>query len=170
MSATVNFATHPTQCDEALQKLYRDICSTSCKDRAAKLQVFSEQMWERLEHHPLPADNIIQGFADILRNDNDILLVRLVVPDFRPGSPIPTNTIKQRLLQINPRPSPLESIRKYFPERDTEVHRLYEEEKTVLQEAELYRAAVLLYGHGNISQERKERLQHWLATYPAEEA
>jgi len=133
--------------------------------------MFCEQVWNRLEEHPPPTNEILKCLVAILQDDDNVLLARLVIPDLRIGSQDPTHPVKRDLFhQINPHRSSLDITPSRFETRDAEAHALYEEEKTLLQEAELYRAAVLLYGHGNTNEGQKERLRRWLATYPAEEA
>jgi hypothetical protein len=169
MSTTSNPDAHSAYNDAALQRLYDDIRSAGCTDRGAKVQVFCEQVWDRLEHRPLPANSIVQGLVALLQNDTDALLARLVVPDLRPDSLAPRNPVKQQLLHtISPQRPSLEFLYKQPQMRDTEAHRLYDEEKEVLQEAELYRAAMLLYGQGPANEVQKEAIQRWIATYPTE--
>ena len=155
--------------DSALQRLCQDISDPGCEDRAARLQVFCEHTWDRLNHLPLPAEHIVQGFMAVLQDDANLLLARLVIPDLRPDACAPSNPFKLKLWQqINPQRPSLEHLHKRPQTSDTEARRLYEEEKSILQEAELYRAAMLLYGHGPADETQKEGLLRWLATYPAD--
>ncbi|KAH3968415.1 hypothetical protein HBH98_172280 [Parastagonospora nodorum] len=155
--------------DATLQRLYQDISSSSCADRGAQLQAFCEHTWKRLQSSPLPEESILQDFAALLKDDDNLLLARLVIPELRLGTPAPSNPLQQNLLrQINPQRNSIKILRERPHTRDPEAHRLYEEEKAVLQDADLYRAAMLLYGHGPANEAQKEDLQQWLAAYPAE--
>jgi hypothetical protein len=158
-----------TSDDATLQILYQELCSQSCSDRAAKVQLFCEHTWNHIERDPLPKESLVHGLVTLLQDDANLLLVRLVVPELRNNALSPTNPAQQKVLrQINPHRKSIESLWQRPQTRDPEAHRLYEEEKAILQDAELNRAAMLLYGHGPVGEVQKAELRQWLATYPAD--
>lgn len=158
-----------TSDDAILTILYQELCNQSCSDRAAKVQLFCEHIWTRLERDPLPEESLVHSFVTLLQDDANLLLVRLVVPGLRPDAPSPSNPAQQKILrQIDPHRCSVKSLWQRPQTRDPEAHRLYEEEKAILQDAELNRAAMLLYGHGPLGEVQKEELRQWLATYPAD--
>ncbi|CAO2652460.1 Nn.00g007430.m01.CDS01 [Neocucurbitaria sp. VM-36] len=169
MATAGNSISASTDNDVALSLLHQELCNLNCADHGAKFQVFCERLWDRLQHDPPPADSILHGFVTMLQSDDNVLLAQLVIPDLRPNAAPPASPVKRKLLhQIEPGRPSLEFLRKRPQPHDTEAHRRHMEEKQRLQDADLHRACLLLYGRGNLDETQKEEVRRWLASYPKE--
>ncbi|XP_014555208.1 hypothetical protein COCVIDRAFT_103029 [Bipolaris victoriae FI3] len=154
----------------SLMKLYQDLISSPPGATwSTKLQNYCEIFWTRVEREPIPPPDLVDEFIKLLRNDDNLLLARLVIPDLRIAIEPPDNPIKLKILgHIDPNRSSIRLLGARTQQYDTEEHTHFLEERQLLLEAELYRASLLLYGHSNINEAQKKRLQEWLAAYPAE--
>ncbi|EOA81716.1 hypothetical protein ACJQWK_10936 [Exserohilum turcicum] len=156
--------------DSTLYEQFHELSQLCCKDREAKLQVFCESFWDRLERSPRPIDALLLAFTTLLASDNNLPLVQLVIPNLQPAAVIPTNSLKRDLVRRFQGRQPLfELSSSYHRTRHSEAHHQFKEEKKALQEAELYRASILLCGHGNPSEAYKERVRQWLLGFPKED-
>ena len=156
--------------DSALQEQCHKLGQPGCEDREAKLQVFCESLWDRLEHTPRPPETLLSAFLALLTDDDDLRLVQLVLPDLRPAATTSANALKRDLVcRFQGRQPLFEIPHSHRQTHDTEAHRQFEEEKRVLQDAELYRASILLCGHGNTNEAHKERVRQWLLGFPKED-
>ena len=169
--AAASISASPQSVDELLQSLYQELCSVNCADRGAKLQSFCEKMWDRLQYSPPPPDTSLDDFVTLLKDDHDAVLAQLVISDLRPNANITSisNPVKQTILQRLRLHQPLFSCRQ-IPLRtnDPDTHRLYAEEKQILQAADLRRACLLIYGRVDVSETQREELLRWLDSYPRE--
>ncbi|RYO63358.1 hypothetical protein AA0113_g6028 [Alternaria arborescens] len=158
--------------DVSLADLYQDLinCPPGVT-RSTKLQTYCETFWSRLKYNPLPSSVLIDDFIRLLQNDDDLLLARLVIPPLRPTVDPPDNPILLEILgHINSDRTTIQSLNSRPQLYGTQTNAHFLEEKRILQETELYRASLLLYGHSNTNEAQRQRLQEWLAAYPTEEA
>lgn len=96
----------------------------------------------------------------MLQSDDDLLVARLVIPELRPNTTAPQNSSKQEVLRrVNPfRPS----LAYLEPGRQAgfdQTQPLYAEEKRTFQEAEMYRAFILLYNCSNLDEAERKQVQ-----------
>lgn len=150
--------------DGAILLLHQQLRDPTCSDRAAKFQVFAEQVWGRLRHHIPLADAVVNNFVAMLRIPDNIQLAQLVIPDLRPNALPPVS--KQQcdvLSRIELRPPGLEHVETKPTGFISVAQSLYEDEKRILEDADWHRACLLLYGRADVTSTQSERVRQWLA-------
>jgi len=170
MATPATAAVSPSNDDSTLRDLFQEICKPDCADRGARLQVFCECLWDRLDTNPPPADILLNNLATILENKNDLLLAQLVIPDLRSAADLPDAPWKKSIIQgLRLRQPSLNSVQQKLQMPDMEGSRHFKEEKQVLQDAEVYRASILLAGDGHTSDEQRQKIQQWLSEFPKDD-
>ena len=140
-----------------------------CPDWASKLQDFSQDFWTDLDKNPAAATPYVQDFTRLLRQPDSLPLVQLVLPELR-GTSVPEaiNETKQRILadimDLREEISRVESTQ----QADFDDI-LYQEEKQIFEEAEIYRAELLLFSSGSLTDSKKDELLQWWGNRPAPE-
>ena len=159
MSSSVN-------ANEDLFALFTEVQQPECEDWGTKLQEVCEGFWELLEQDDQVAPQYITAFIKILSEEKSFELARLVIPELRAEPDISSmNQYKQQIIERT------QSIHATVATMQTNTQAqfdesLYREEKEALAEAELYRASLLLYNNGSLSDKQRSEVQEWLATRP----
>lgn len=148
---------------ETLTELQR---RPKCNGWATKLQRFCEEFWNLLDDEVEHAVGDLDALATLLKPQETFTLARLVIPDLRLplGERLP-NPRRQHILER------LAETRAVFAARSSSTQdafddELYKEEKDIFQDAELYRARILLYESHALEPARMEEIQAWLANRP----
>jgi hypothetical protein len=153
--------------DEVLHTTYQKLHEPGCEDREARLQVFCEAFWDRIIQCPPPSEHSIDSFVTMLQCPGNLLLARLVISDLRPSAITPTHPIRRYVVQqIQQHNTQINLYAETSRTQNFEDTRLYGEELKVLQETDLYRACILLYGRGNMTASQKDEVRKWLERYP----
>ncbi|KAI6855607.1 hypothetical protein KC323_g8254 [Hortaea werneckii] len=137
-----------------------------CNGWATKLQRFCEEYWKLLDSEVEQAIRDLDAFARLLEPQETFTLARLIIPDLRAqsGARLP-NPRQQHIMER------LAETRAVFADRSSSTQdafddELYKEEKDIFQDAELYRARILLYESHALEPARIEEIQAWLANRP----
>ncbi|KAI4650430.1 uncharacterized protein J4E92_009059 [Alternaria infectoria] len=149
---------------EILAALFEELHHPDTRDRSARIQNLCEVYWDILSNDTSIAQLHLNEFTLLLREDENLALAQLVIPELRYSAPTAKEETKrhiQHLFQSVSSLSPNTTQTKY-----AEVHQLFESEKDIIQEMDLYRAALLLFNRGEISEARKTRLREWLQNAP----
>ncbi|KAL8645236.1 MAG: hypothetical protein Q9226_007388 [Calogaya cf. arnoldii] len=151
----------------ALRMLLRP---NECPDWGSKLQNFSRDFWADLEDNPSVAAPCIDDFVRLLQQQDSLALVQNVLPDLR-GTSVPEtiNKYKQRILHgiidLRKEISRIGSIQQADFDDVS-----YQEEKQIFEEAELYRAELLLFSRGSLTDLKRKELQQWWSNRPTSDA
>lgn len=144
----------------------------NCNDWAAKVQDVCEKAWEfirqfdseNFEHEQPWVDELIA----LLHNNDAFNLTRLVVPELRT---VPSDTTKllplhrhilQRLQQV----CAIRATNEKIKQSHTFDDKLYRQEKEIFTDAQLYRAAVLLFNNGTLLDKQRTQVEEWLRARP----
>ncbi|KAL8878854.1 MAG: hypothetical protein Q9198_003420, partial [Flavoplaca austrocitrina] len=125
--------------------------------------------WTDLDKNPAAATPYVQDFTRLLRQPDSLPLVQLVLPELR-GTCVPEaiNETKQRILadimDLREEISRVESTQ----QADFDDV-FYQEEKQIFEEAEIYRAELLLFSSGSLTDSKKDELLQWWGNRPAPE-
>jgi hypothetical protein len=143
---------------------FKEIRQPNCLDYGARLQALCEVIWQSFENDPNTASPYVDDFVDLLKQGDNLSVARLVIPDLRSNS-IVNNALKRNVLsRVQPPcqyphpPAVSDDIK--------EAHRLYTQETAILQEVDMYRAGILLYNRGNLSDAEKRAVDSWLSDAP----
>ena len=155
--------------DQRLDRLYQELEIEKFQHRrGVLLQTFCADLWRRIQQTPPPPECLVDRLVHLLQNDDDLLLAQLVIPDLRPNAESEDASKAVLLNRIN-KDRPSIQMLKHGPQpQDLESQHRFQQEKEKLQEAELYRASILLYGHGNLDEAHKQKVRDWLAAYPVD--
>jgi hypothetical protein len=145
---------------------FREISQPGYPDYSTRLQILCEFMWQGLEHNSDDASAHVNGFVDLLRHGDNILLAKLVMPDLRCESPRIGNALKRSVLS---QLQPLSQHPRMLPVGNNiqEAHRLYSQETEILREVDMYQAGTLLYNRGNLSGPERRAVDRWLSDAPS---
>ena len=141
-----------------------EVARLDCPDRGAQLQHVCEVYWAMLDTEHLAAQPHVDDFVALLSQQDDLELAQLVICELRPGAPTPSNHLKG-LVQARLRP-PTCFDSKVTNEALAESEMHYKEELEKLQDADMYRAGLLLLDRGTLDEKEKEKVQVWLNAAP----
>jgi len=155
--------------DPLLSARFKELAEPNCSYYGVKLQQTCEMYWDALDVNPSSASAYIADFvALVLAKPDSLLVANMVIPELRHlDNPARcTNPLKDQIihqLQLA-QPSKAQPTNVY-----DETRRLYKEELGIVQEADMYRAGLLLYNRGNLSRQEQDSVRAWLQAAPSSE-
>lgn len=159
-------STHVKDSDGLLDRLEEIRTPGGCEDWAARLQELCEEFWALLEHDGHVSQQHVTAFIQVLSNKEGFELARLIIPDLRDDPAVPhENHHKQNIIDRT-RPIRAEVTAKQSCVQREFDQPLYQEEKHIFAEAELYRASLLLYNSASLTAEQKAQVKEWVAARP----
>lgn len=166
MSDLVDMNTHFLNGFRELLQRKEDENENENEDWGAKLEHFCETFWIHLDENASPPQEVINAFIDVLLKEESFAVVRLVIPEFRGELSVKfENEIKQRVMDHTAHlRAEQTNAEKTTPLSFNDP--LYRAEKEIFHEAEMYRAGLLLYYQGNLSETERGEIQKWWAARP----
>lgn len=156
-------------CEDAtlLADRFRELANPACPDRGAKLQCLCTQLWDMLEQSPRDASQYIDDFVALLQNQNDLLVARLVIPELRSGAMPPQNALQRKVVHETAGPrANLQALDESSQSSYDQKQPDYMSEKRIFQEAEMYRASVMLFNSGSLNKEESAQVKRWIEECP----
>jgi hypothetical protein len=147
---------------------FSELSHPKCVHRGSKLQDLCLHLWGAFERHSTQASVYADSLIELLQDQGDLDVARLVIPQLRPGTVPPTNPLQKKVaaklatLHCSPRWTS-EDDNKGFG-RD---QLYYEIEKRIFQDAEMHRASVMVFNCGYLDPREKESIRLWLESCPS---
>jgi len=144
--------------EEPLASLFKAATHHDQPDHGAQFQHLCEMYWDALHANATTARLFLDDFVALLKDPDHLALAQNVIPSLRYGAPTSTDKLKARI-QDQCQPASQHTASK---EMYTEAHQLYAQELEIVQEVDMYRAAMLLCKRTNLSEAAERRLRKWL--------
>lgn len=149
--------------EQPLADRLREAVDPGCVDRSTKLQSVCEDIWTRLGSDPVPPEGIIQSFIAALRDRDTFLLASLRISELRPYEDPPQHPSQQRVLkEISQTSDELKALCWATGADESTIA----SEKRIFQQAEFYRASLLLLNSGTVPADGMLRIKEWLDAAP----
>jgi len=133
----------------------------------SKLQELCLYVWPRLETHPETMSRYASQLIELLSDAGNLAVVSHVIPELRPGAPAVECSLQRDIMtRIACARSRLHDIDQTDPSTYYKQVPRYEEEQRIFQEAEMYRASLLVQHSGHLSNEQKGRFRAWIDACP----
>lgn len=144
-----------------------ELQDSECIHVGFKIQQLCLELWVDLKTSPAEATPYIDAVALILQDLDYLAVVQLVIPELRDGEPLPSDQLQRQFVQaVASTRADLKRIRHtHQADFDRQVP-FYEDEKRIFQEAELYRAGLLLFNSGCLDKHEREDVWEWLNNCP----
>lgn len=131
-----------------------------------RVQRLCEACWAILDDEAQSDDDLVNCFAQLLLEDDVLHLARMMIPDLR--APLDTavqSKHKHRILEMTrkARATYAEHTSRSAPSFDDE---LYQAEKDIFLDAEIYRASILLHQSRTLDPASAEEIRAWLEKRP----
>jgi hypothetical protein len=144
----------------------------NCVDWAAKVEDVCEKSWDLIrsvkEKEGVERERPwVEQLVSLLHDKDALELAKLVIPELRTVSTSSDSNgmapLQQYIIQQLRHGDAARLSRSIPTETGDE---LYQQEKEIFTEAEVYRASVLLYNTGTLSIERRKEVEDWLRLMP----
>ncbi|PVI07463.1 hypothetical protein DM02DRAFT_648947 [Periconia macrospinosa] len=150
---------------ESLIQRMRELADRESPDRSSRLQVLCKEAWtllQRDEH-----GSLVPAFLHLLQDPDDLSLASLVLPHLRPGAEPPQHPRQREVVEgtLNATTA-LGNILKRTQAYYDRKNPLYAAEKRILQDAEMYRASLLLCNSGFLTPEESDLVRKWIDDCP----
>lgn len=143
----------------------RSLRDKSVSDRPTRVMQSVRDAWECIER--TRDETVASALAEVLENREDLDLARAVVPALRRGAHTPEGDLQRRLVDGTAALHSLADSNTERTQRDFDGPH-YTQEKELLQEAEMYRLGLILYGSEILTDGEVHQLRLWLAECPLE--
>jgi hypothetical protein len=118
----------------------------------------SRRSLEEASHH-------VQDLVLLLQDMDNLALARLVIPELRSGAKRPQSLTQKIVVDgIAASRAGLRAIDETCQEDYDQP--LYTSEKRIFQEAEMYRASIMLFNSGSLDKEETEKVGKWMEACP----
>jgi len=142
------------------------LADPKCKDWPTKLQLFCRDTWEVIDQTSSVEVRFVEHFVKLLiEKEHAFELASLVIPAFRDEVNETTENVWKR--QIIRAVSPLrQKAKSMLWERSEIDDKHYQQEKQVYNDAEVYRACLLLQNSGTLKEDLEHEIRDWLKRAP----
>jgi hypothetical protein len=150
----------------ALQRVQR---STRDANWGTELEELCLEAWEMLGQETDEAGDVADAMCDVLQDKDCFQLAELVIPDLRgnlSADEVATRGVARQTVLLGTSGVRAKLAAYKLPTQALLTDPGYLEERAVFAQAEFYKACLLLYTYGNLSEEQKQQVKIWMDTRP----